>query len=36
MHKKCMNMWHAKENASWAQPNFKPISTQTYSTYINA
>ena len=21
MHEKCMNMWHAKENASWAQPN---------------
>ena len=21
MHGKCMNMWHAKENASWAQPN---------------
>ena len=21
MHGKCMNMWHTKENASWAQPN---------------
>ena len=21
MHRKCMNMWRAKENASWAQPN---------------
>ena len=21
MHEKCMNMWHAKEIASWAQPN---------------
>ena len=21
MHGKCMNMWHAKETSSWAQPN---------------
>ena len=21
MHRKCMNMWHAKQKASWAQPN---------------
>ena len=33
MHEKCMNMWHAKENASWAQPN-PNLSAHKHITHI--
>ena len=33
MHGKCMNMWHAKQKASWAQPN-PNLSAHKHITHI--
>ena len=36
MHKKCMNMWHAKQKDIMGSAQSNPTSTQAYYTYLNA